>query len=610
MARRTPRVATASAHRPSAFGPSAAFRKAFGADACRAMLPAPAFERGRVYAEEGRVRRLSIGADAVTATVDGSVPYEVSLRLVDGTPSPSCTCPIGQAGDVCKHVVAVALVSTGAAGDASSVEDPQAVRAYLLCLDRERLVDLVEQIAAEDDLLLARLRLDAARARASVDVAAINVSLASYRRTIDSALRVRGFVSYREMPTWARQAQSVIDSLRGLLDDGHAGAVVELADRALTLLERAAEHADDSDGHLRPLAEQVSRLHARACEQARVDPRKLAATLFARETGHGDELEAFYGAARTYLAALGDVGLAEYRRRASAAWDELPALRPGDEGRRFDHRRFRLAHVMETLAELSGDVDERVGVLAKDQSSPWQFVRIVEVLRGCERFADALEWAERGVAAFGIDTDPRLIDVLAEEYQRAGRASDAVGLLWRIFDADPDARSYRRLQAQAARAGLWKQLRDRAMVRLDDTVTGAIADTTATPARLAAAGRRGMRADATPLVDVLLWEGDAAWAEAARRGCSNALWLQLAEVRERSHPLDAIPIWQAEVERLIDTKRKDRYGAAVRLVEHVAELFRAGGRADDARAYGADLRARHRAKRSLMALLDRTSAGC
>jgi uncharacterized Zn finger protein len=584
---------------------SAAFRAAYSADACSALLPTAAFERGRAYAEEGRVLLRSVSANEVRAAVEGSLTYEVCLRLARGVASPTCTCPIGQTDAVCKHVVAVALVSTGTAGEGGQDAEPEPLRSYLNTLGRERLVDLLESAAANDGLLRERLRLDAARATVRGDRAALGASVKTYRRTIDSALRIRDFVSYREMPAYAQRAQSVIDALRGLLDDGHVEAVVELAERALDLLEEAAGHVDDSDGHLRPLAEQLSELHARGCEQAHVDPRKLAATLFARETGDDDELEAYYGAARTYREALGDIGLAEYRRRASAAWEKLPPLGPSEQPTRIDHRRFRLANVMETLAELSGDVDEHLAVLARDRSSPCQFIRIVEVLRAAHRFEAALEWAERGIAAFGVSADSRLVDVLAEEYHRAGRGADAVDLQWRAFDEDPDAESYRRLQSHAERIGVWAEMRPRALARVGEAVTQQIA-AWAVPARPTEPARWGRRADASPLVDILLGEGDAdaAWDEASRRGCSTALWIKLAHAREAEHPLDAAPIWQAEVERLIDAKRKDTYAAAVRLAEHVVDLLVAGGRHDSAVAYLDDLRIRHRAKRNLMTLLD------
>lgn len=42
------------------------------------------------------------------------------------------------------------------------------------------------------------------------------------------------------------------------------------------------------------------------------------------------------------------------------------------------------------------------------------------------------------------------------------------------------------------------------------------------------------------LVDIFLWEGDAAraWSEAKARGCRRDLWMTLAETREEHHPAD------------------------------------------------------------------------
>lgn len=64
--------------------------------------------RGLVYQREGRVEVEQQGSERVTAVVRGSMPYHVELRR-DPKPSWSCTCPVGEDGDFCKHCVAVAL---------------------------------------------------------------------------------------------------------------------------------------------------------------------------------------------------------------------------------------------------------------------------------------------------------------------------------------------------------------------------------------------------------------------------------------------------------------------------------------------------------------------
>ena len=63
----------------------------------------------------------------------------------------------------------------------------------------------------------------------------------------------------------------------------------------------------------------------------------------------------------------------------------------------FDSRRFQITSMMRTLAEVAGDVDAVVDVLARDQSSPYQFVLIAERLCDAGRYDDALAWAQKGL---------------------------------------------------------------------------------------------------------------------------------------------------------------------------------------------------------------------
>jgi len=66
------------------------------------------FERGENYRSEGLIGRLARFGDRVTADVQGSRSYDVT---VDFGPTPfetTCTCPYGGPG-ICKHVVAVLL---------------------------------------------------------------------------------------------------------------------------------------------------------------------------------------------------------------------------------------------------------------------------------------------------------------------------------------------------------------------------------------------------------------------------------------------------------------------------------------------------------------------
>ena len=128
--------------------------------------------------------------------------------------------------------------------------------------------------------------------------------------------------------------------------------------------------------------------------------------------------------------------------------------------------------MVEALAEASDDVDAVVAVLAKDQSSPYQFVRIAEQYRAAGRFADALSWAEQGLEHFGPSPDHRLLEVAADEHHRAGQGERAVELAWRAFEERPTPSTYERLCAQGTRAGTWNSWRTRALECLRKDVTG------------------------------------------------------------------------------------------------------------------------------------------
>jgi hypothetical protein len=253
-------------------------------------------------------------------------------------------------------------------------------------------------------------------------------------------------------------------------------------------VEDAVGYVDDSDGWLGGIAERIADLHLAACSEAQPDPVELAERLFQAELS-AETFDVFHGAPTTYADVLGDAGLATYQRLADDAWSQLPALGPGDEGHSWRGNRYRITNIMETLAAMTGDVDAEVAVLARDLSSAWQYVRIVHTYRDAGRHGDALDWAERGLAAFDL-ADTRLVDALADEYHHAGRGDDAVRLLWKDFDRRPIFTNYQRLRRHAIAADGWGSWRDKAVDRLRRDTT-----------------KRGGR-DATELAQVFLDEGD------------------------------------------------------------------------------------------------------
>lgn len=301
---------------------------------------------------------------------------------------------------------------------------------------------LVKQ-AATDDRLRRRMLMKAARKGPGAP------DFAAFRTAIDDAIDTGGFVAYREAGEYARGIEDAIDSTEELLKEGHAAEVIGLAEHALAAVEEAIGSVDDSDGQIGVILERLQGLHIDACKKVRPEPEKLARRLFKWEL-HTD-LDTFFGAADTYADVLGKKGLAVYRRLAEAAWARIPALGPGRNDPEESGKRFRITHIMETLARRTGDVEAIVAVKKRDLSSPYDYLQIAEAYRGAGSDDLALEWAEQGLTTFPTRQDPRLREFLAEEYHRRERHEEAMALIWAGFTESPGLERYQDLKRHADR---------------------------------------------------------------------------------------------------------------------------------------------------------------
>lgn len=571
---------------------TSALETIFATPALRRMAGPRSFERGRHYAWDRRTKKLKISEEEASAIVRGTHDYRVRLWIEDGGPSFECSCPMGDAGEFCKHCVAVGL-ALGDHEDRSPSGHPPTtsdVRAHLLAQDKEALVDLLLDRAKEDEFLRGRLELEAAKSGGG------EVNLDAYRQAIDDAIVIHDFVGYREMYDYSQNVGAVINSIRELFDAGHVQEVVALCEHALEAMEDAWGRVDDSDGSMGWRRDELVELHHDACVASRPDPVALAERLFHWELH--SESETFLGAAQEYEDVLLPEGLAAYRTLAEEAWARVPA-RSADAERDFSAFRWRITHIMETLARTSGDVDAVVAVKARDLSSAYHYVEIAEALREAGRRDEALDWAERGLATFPEGTDSRLREFAAEEYHRRDRHDDAMAMAWAIFSEHAGLGTYQRLHHHATLTGTWDEWRTKALGLLRQEAAAAKADKTPR-------SRWAKAPDHSALVEVFLWENDVetAWSEGQGGGCSDGLWMRLAALREDEHPADALPIYRAHIERTIAVKKNDAYAEAVEWMGRVRDLLTRIDRGDELATYAAEVRARHKPKRNLMKLLD------
>ncbi len=141
-----------------------------------------------------------------------------------------------------------------------------------------------------------------------------------------------------------------------------------------------------------------------------------------------------------YRAALGEVGLAEFRSLLAAQGDQ--------DG-------FAARYARERLAALDGDSGAIVALLGGDLSRPHQFIRVAEAMVELGRDEEAVTWARRGIEqTAGWQTD-QLYDLACAAYARRGERVEALALRRARHERTPTSTSYRQLRTAAEAIHAW-----------------------------------------------------------------------------------------------------------------------------------------------------------
>jgi hypothetical protein len=288
-------------------------------------------------------------------------------------------------------------------------------------------------------------------------------------------------------------------------------------------LAAAMTSVDDQDGAVNAVCRRAVKLYARACGVARPNPTKLAAWLFALRVSWPTwptlDLADF-------TEPLGETGMAEYRALLAASAEDETVLRP----------------MREQLAKAVGDVDGLVDALAAGTPTPRAYREIVSVLRQAGRLDEAIQWAERGVAALD---DVGLTELLVSCYVAGQRGDDAVELRKAALRSAPTRVCYGRLRETAVEVKMWSGLRSWALDVL--------------------------QASPGELVGALLDDGDvsAAWLAAVKYDCVS---VEVARAWGAMRPREVVPAYQELVSACFSRGGRDAYREGVVLLRELAAL--------------------------------------
>ncbi len=377
------------------------------------LTDARTIERGRAYADGGRVAGLVEDGDRLTALVRGTQDYRV--ELVAGSMSWFCDCPVGASGAFCKHCVAVAIAAAGGGG---SSPDPVDLEVF----------EPRAGVGDGDDLDLAGLADEVAR-------------VFTPRRR---------FYDYDQANAYADDAEATTQRIEDWCHRAPSAELLAIVQAAIDKAMRAILRSDDSSGGQ---SMQIGRLldaHHSAASAAPLD-RKAATTLVRwlfRFMFAGPQDFATIDI-DLYADAAGLAGVDLYRRLVDKADDGTHA--------------WAVRHARGRLAILSKDPDQIRAHFGGDLSHAFLVADLVKALDEAGHADLGTEHARMGVAA-----DPRspsvatLVDRLATDAQRRGAVDEVAVLRRDDFHHRPSTTTYAAFERAALDAGTWATERRRA----------------------------------------------------------------------------------------------------------------------------------------------------
>lgn len=554
--------------------------------------------RGRTYARDGRIEITSAGADQVKALVQGTETYWTAFQMLGEELVMDCSCPaFAKYHGPCKHLVALAITLTSPEGPkrkSAAADSSARLHAYLRKQPLDKLVELVLDAAEAQPDLKQRLTLQADTAEAEpAETARI------LKKAITAATQTRGFVDYRRMPAWANKVDAVLDHLRVTLDSGRAPAqaVLELVPYLVQRLEKAVENCDD-DGHIGFLLDRSAGLLFAAAKAAQPEGAALARLLQRLDS------ECAYfkldDPISTYADVLGEAGQKVFVEAIESEWQGLKVLRPDDKDahaqsmdrRALTNRRLELARVRD-------DVEMQIETLAKTLVTQHHYLKIVELCQTTGRNDQAKSWIEEALWLFEEQRTNQLVETAAEVLAASGEVDRALALLWEAFVESPSLSRYRRLTQTAKAAGRSEDWPRRCLDHLEEM--------TAAEEVEGSGPRYGWAAfrSADVLIEIHLSEERLAeaWAIAKTYTISPRISEQLACASESARPAEAAALYEALAETAIKRTNRSSYEEACEHLGKASALRERAGQIDCFADLLADLRRRHKAKRTFMALL-------
>ncbi len=378
-----------------------------------------------------------------------------------------------------------------------------------------------------------------------------------------------------------RDMHEAIDILEAAIPATDPAEIYSVTHKALASSLKVIARADDSSGIIGDACRRLLELQPRAAAAARTPVGKLIDWIMKFQFDD-DEVDYFELDPVAYAPALGEVGMAAYRKRLAEVETRL-GPRPSEDERwtsGHSHEWFTLDWNAQRLAVLDHDIDAIIRTHAKDRKVAAWLEDTAEAFEEIGEIDLAIDWAKQAT-----DFDPGHQSRKAADYWcgllEAHRPAEALGARLSVFLKWPSSTSAARLHKAAGKA--WPKYRDEVVTTL-----------AASPS------------DAVLFALLSLKEPEFAWNLAHSLALdSDHTWSALVKVYEKVDPLAVLPIHQRLVENELIEAGAQHYRLAARRLAKMRELAAGSPVSVDVDELIADLRETHRRRPRLQQEFDR-----
>ncbi len=589
--------------------------------------------RGRNYQKQGRVDDLSITSDGgLLSWVDGTRTYATHVFFSEnGQLGSICSCPYGSR---CKHAVATILAYLFHVEDGGKIPiaDEDDERLYLVedldeddeinspddpdtsslaLLDtflekktKSQLVDLLRKMAFNHPAVMTEL-LETFRV-ASGDVASL---LKRVRKEIREISQEPGWSNYWSDDRYTPDYSGIQRTLRTLLENGHADAVLTAGE---DLLKFGTRHVEESNDEGETCDEVASSLEivAKALEQSSLPPEDRL--LWAINAISEDD----FGICNAFRSCLQESHPVE-------AWDKvadvLLARLKKDESPTLGskYKRRQLTEMAVYALERAGRDKEIIPLYASEAPISQDYERLVDSLIHEGMVEEAEKWIHDGIKATKQDSPgiaSRLREKLIHLRMMQKDWESAIAMRVENFSGSPSVQTYDECKAACDNLSLWGQVRLCLLESLENATLPwnmqawpfENRSLCSTDGRRIDKGRRN-----EILTDLAIHEHDPERVLALydKRPKQVGFWVhrredEIAQAVQDYAPERAVRLWQDLAEQLIAQVKVGAYQEAATYLRKAANIMNKQGKDGEWNKYLSSLRLEHKRKTRCVEILD------